>query len=124
METHRSTEGTGGLGFRDLSDHANTLVGRWILYFLDDPSSKWAIMFEVNLKLLKWKDERIHRRNHYTLTDKILFGEVVSFGSCHYMEGIWKAWVELRKATSIRQHNCVILGRWRVTNLIYFVMSL
>lgn len=90
------------MGFRDLVDHDNTLLSRWMLRFLDDPTSKWAVMFGVNLKLLKWKEGRIHKRLKYTLKDKILFGEVESFGAYQYTSGLWKAWFELRKAISIR----------------------
>lgn len=71
------------MGFKDIIDHANTLLGRWMLHFLDDPLSEWAFMFGTNLKLLKWKDGRTLKWLHYTLMDKILFGKVVSFGSFH-----------------------------------------
>lgn len=38
--------------------------------------------------------------------------------------GLWKAWAILREAIKIRQHGNVILGRWKIANLICSMVDL
>lgn len=57
----------GGLGFKDLSAQATTLLGKWTKRYLEDPNSEWALMYAENLKLIKWKYDGSFRRLGYSL---------------------------------------------------------
>lgn len=77
--------------------------------FLDDPTLEWTLMFEANLKLLKWKGECKYKKLKYTLQDIILFGEVKSVWACQFMMGLWKAWVVLKEFAMICQSGTLSL---------------
>lgn len=114
----------GGLGFKDLTDHASTLLSKWMVRFLDDPTSEWALLFKANLRLLKWKGKCNYKRMRYSLRDKILFGEVISIGACQYMLGLWKAWIVLRESATICQSRNVIPSRWAILDLVFSMANL
>lgn len=81
----------GGLGFKDILDHATTLLSKWAARLLDRPDSEWAKMYKVNLELARWKSGHILRRNLYTFEDRILFGTISDFGAMKYSTGLWGA---------------------------------
>lgn len=53
----------GGLGFKDILDHASTLLSKWSTRLLDRLDSEWAKMYKVNLELARWKADHISRWN-------------------------------------------------------------
>jgi hypothetical protein len=85
----------GGLGFKDFRTHLDALLSKWVLKALDNPASKWAQLFGVNLRLAKWRNYKSIRRNHYSTKDLLLLGTPVSFLQLKYTGTLWKAWVPL-----------------------------
>lgn len=112
-----------GLGFKDLTDHANMLLNRWTMKLLDNPNSEWAWLYLINLDLVKWTGIRISRHFQYSFQDKLLFGEVESIGCFKYTNMLWVAWVLVCRSVLLVVARPSLLGRWRTTNVLPFLLA-
>lgn len=111
----------GGLGLKDLKTHSFVLLCKWMFNALDNPDSKWALLFCENMTLVSWAHNKQLRHHKYNLHDKFLLNIVSSFGEMSYMAGLWKAWVETQKQLVLSLSIVSVPGHWRIIDIIKFV---
>jgi hypothetical protein len=86
-----------GLGIKDTSIQATTLMARWPIKLILEKDSTWSQIFKANLEKLPWVNKKKSQKLGYTFTDKIIFSRPSGFGKLQYTKNIWTAWEELRK---------------------------
>lgn len=114
----------GGLSIKDTKIQSTSLLARWANKALAQPDSDWSSLYIANLKLAYWENKKIHKRLNYSIHDKILFGNVKTFGKLTYTAGIWRAWVQLRPFIRYNIPSAKLPSHWRTEDVIPLFPSL
>jgi hypothetical protein len=114
----------GGLGFKDFRAHLDTLLSKWVLKALDNPGSKWAQLFAVNLRMAKWRNYKSIRRNKYSTANLLLLGMPVSFLQLTYTGTLWKAWSLLRDYLILHPTDLALPGHWTIADLLRVLQAI
>lgn len=101
----------GGLDIRLSYFQGVALLARWASHIISNPTFEWTTLFLTIILAFKWCHSRTLRRNGYTLKDKLLFGQPLSFVGCHYIAGLWQAWAHLRSLLTFNFSQGYILAR-------------
>lgn len=79
---------------------------------------EWASLFLTLSEYITWDQRSALNRAEYTTTDRIMFGEVTSYGPLKFLAGLWKAWTALRRHLLLDPHGSPLPAQWRVANIV------
>lgn len=110
----------GVLGFKHLV-HSIALLSKWVIATLDNPTSKWSMLFMDNINLGNWANNRQLHRKSYSTTDRILLGNLKSIRAMPYTIGIWRAWTTLQKHLTPNTHLGSLEPHWCVVDILPYL---
>lgn len=90
---------------------------------LGNPDSGWTKLYWANLYLMRWREVWVSKRLHYSFPDTLLFGEVEAIGCFRYTGGLWAAWALLHCSTLLVVGGASLLGKWRISNVLPFLLA-
>lgn len=107
----------GGPGLKDPKTQANTLLAKWFTNALTGPHPKWFNLLQAYLSSTQCKNSAQLRCSSYSISNRILFGEINSIKHMPYTLHLWRAWSNVHLSLTLDLSSGPFPSHWIIEDV-------